>query len=148
MLKLVIIMSLTYPVFSLECYTCSWSSGPQSNPNARHPNQRSQPKLLGEDCGDSYVGRTVDCPDQKCIIGYTLDNVNGQETRTRGCATRDAAPGCHQNTENNVYVETCVCEDDLCNESFDTAGSSSAVISWTLMATLLSMYSQNFKHYS
>merc|ERR1712107_531609 len=94
MLKFLLILAfITYPSYVIKCYECVSEEG--------------------DLCDEKNLGKLTDC--NRCYIGY--GNI-GFDTWERGCATGSLKVGC----DSLSYLTYCVCDNEFCNENFETAG--------------------------
>jgi len=106
-MKVLLLLSLfVYSSHSLQCYSCLTD--------------------FTSDCNASSPGQVVECPEGTLGCFIANGDIQGFEFEywQRACApeaTQELGCGTSQ-YDTGEFVDYCVCEGDLCNETFETAG--------------------------
>merc|ERR1711973_269835 len=99
---LLLIVFLASPALSIKCFSCISGMG-------------------GPECDETNLGEVAEC--ERCLISNGFIEGFEFEFWQRSCATAEIDVGCDTTEyENGEYLSYCICEGDLCNESFETAG--------------------------
>ncbi|KAH3798754.1 U-scoloptoxin(05)-Cw1a-like [Dreissena polymorpha] len=81
---------------AIRCYECSYSDG---------------------NCADEFSSSGFTPADNCEVCSKVKGEMNGNQFVTRSCETESSSTGCTSGTYQEVDVDICICNTDLCNSA-------------------------------